>query len=164
MGMHFVPFPGLSSSGNQVLGECTVPGGLCILITSPVPAVQFPGCTARAPSQVCFVSPLGSWSLAATLLVDVNHLGSQEDLVINWEPAHSLVKDAMSGAVIAPCLLALAVALLPLCFWQGNEPVCSCLALLWYLLNPLFCEQARLCLRLEPFVGNSCPPPPPFSG
>ena len=80
MGMHFVPFPGLSSSGNQVLGECTVPGGLCILITSPVPAVQFPGCTARAPSQVCFVSPLGSWSLAATLLVDVNRPGSQEDL------------------------------------------------------------------------------------
>ena len=112
MGMHFVPFPGLSSSGNQVLGECTVPGGLCILITSPVPAVQFPGCTARAPSQVCFVSPLGSWSLAATLLVDVNHLGSQEDLVRNWEPAHSLVEDAISGAEIDPA------------FWLWLSPTC----------------------------------------
>ena len=39
----FAPFPGLSNSGNQVLGEHTVPCGLCILITSPVPATQFPG-------------------------------------------------------------------------------------------------------------------------
>ena len=29
------------------------------------------------------MSPLGSWSLAATLLVDVNHPGSQEDLAGN---------------------------------------------------------------------------------
>ena len=27
LGMHFMPFPGLSISGNQVLGERTVPGG-----------------------------------------------------------------------------------------------------------------------------------------
>ena len=44
LGICFVPFPGLSSSGNQVLGKCTVPGGLCILITSPVLAPWFPGC------------------------------------------------------------------------------------------------------------------------
>ena len=37
----FVPFPGLSSSGDQVFGKWTVPGGPCILITSPVPA-SFP--------------------------------------------------------------------------------------------------------------------------
>ena len=60
LGVHFVPFPGPSSSGNQMLGECTVPGGQCVLITSWVPATQLPGCTARAPSQVCHVSPLGS--------------------------------------------------------------------------------------------------------
>ena len=35
-------------------------------------------------------------------LVDVNHLGSQEDLVSNWEPACSLVEDDISGAEIAP--------------------------------------------------------------
>ena len=29
-GMHFVPFPGLSCSGDQVLGEHTVSGGLCV--------------------------------------------------------------------------------------------------------------------------------------
>ena len=39
---------------------CTVPGGLCILITSQVPAARFPGYAARTLSQVCCVSPLGS--------------------------------------------------------------------------------------------------------
>ena len=65
-----------------------------------------------------------------TLLVDVNHPGSQEDLVSNWEPAHSLVEDAISGAKIAPCLLALAVTHLPLNLQQGEGLVCSWLALL----------------------------------
>ena len=55
-----------------------------------------------------------------TLLVDVNCPGSQEDLVNNWEPAHSFVEDASSGAEIAPCLPALAVARLPLYLWQGG--------------------------------------------
>ena len=79
-----------------------------------------------------------------TLLADVNHPGFQEDLVSNWEPAHSLMEDAGSGAEIAPCLLALAVAHLPLCFWQGEWPVRIWLALFWYALSPLFCEQTRL--------------------
>ena len=46
-----VPFPGLSRSGDQVLGERTVPGGLCTLITSQVPTTHFPG------SWVCSLSP-----------------------------------------------------------------------------------------------------------
>ena len=138
--MRFVPFPGPSSSGDQVLGEHTVPGGLCVLITSPAPATLFPGCAVIALSQVCPVSPLGSWSLAATLLADVNRPGSQEDLVSNWEPAHNLVEDAISGAEIAPCLLALAVTSLPLCLWWENGPVrrqlassilCSMSVFLW---------------------------------
>ena len=35
--MHFVPFPGLSSSANQVLGKRTLPRGPCILedVNSP---------------------------------------------------------------------------------------------------------------------------------
>ena len=57
--------------------------------------------------------------ISATLLVDVNHPKSQEDVVSNWEPACSLVEDAISGAKIAPCLLPLAVAHLPLCLWHG---------------------------------------------
>ena len=55
-----LPFQCPSSSGDQLLGERTVPGGRSILITSPVPATQFPGCTTKAPSLVCCVSPLGS--------------------------------------------------------------------------------------------------------
>ena len=43
VGEHFVPFPGLSSSSEEVLGKHTVPGGLCILITSLVLAAQFAG-------------------------------------------------------------------------------------------------------------------------
>ena len=73
-----------------------------------------------------------------TLLTDVNHPGSQEDLVSNWEPARSLVEDATSGAEIAPFRLWLAPACpLPL---VGDVPVHSLLALLWYSLSPLFCE------------------------
>ena len=37
---------------------------------------------------------------------------------------------------------------------RGKGPVCSQLALLWYSLNPLFCEPVRLCVSLEPFVGK----------
>ena len=90
-----------------------------------------------------------------TLLADLNHSGSKEDSVSNWEPAHSLVEDAVFEAEIASCLPALAVACLPLCLWQGAGLVRSQLSLLCYLLNPLFCEQARLCLRLEVFTGKS---------
>jgi len=89
------------------LASAHSPGGAASLITyppppHPVPAAQLPGCAAGAPSQVCHVSPLGSSSLPATLLVDVNHPGSQENLVSNWEPARSLVEDAVSGVEIAP--------------------------------------------------------------
>ena len=75
-------------------------------------------------------------------------------MVSNWETAHSLVEDAVSGAEIAAdsCLPALAVAcwlwLLPACLQQGDGPVRSRPALLWYKLSPLFCEQARLCIRI----------------
>ena len=40
--------------------------------------------------------------MAVALLADVNRPGSLEDLVSNWEPACSLVVDAISGAKIAP--------------------------------------------------------------
>ena len=82
-----------------------------------------------------------------TLLADVNCPGSPEDLVSNWEPAHSLVDDAISRAKIAPCLPALAAACLPLYLWWGEGPVHSQLGLLWCWLIPLFYERARLCLR-----------------
>ena len=53
----------------------------------------------------------------------------------NWEPAYSLVKDAISGAeiAVAPHLSALAVACLPLCLVEergrgesgGEGPICQ---------------------------------------
>ena len=92
-----------------------------------------------------------------TLLTDVNRPGSQEDVVINGEPAHGLVEDAVSGAKIAaaPCLVVLAIAQLPLCLCGGRALSGSCLALLCYLLNPLFCEYARgHSMELEPLVGK----------
>ena len=57
-----------------------------------------------------------------TLLEDVNHPGYQENVVSSWEPAHSLVEDAVSGTEIAAalCLLVLAVTGLPLCLWGGR--------------------------------------------
>ena len=110
-------------------------------------------CCESTISVVLCVSS-GELSQAAILLAESNHPGSQEDLISNWEPAHNLVEDAVSGAEIAPCLPALAVAHLPLCLWPGEGLVLCRLALLWYSLNPLFCEQARLCLRLEPFSGK----------
>ena len=103
----FVPFPGSSRSGDWVLGKHTVPGGPCILFTSPVLAPRFPRCAVRAQSQVCHVSPLGSWFQAMILLAYVNAPGSQEDMISNREPAHSLVWDAVSGARLQQ----------PLAFW-----------------------------------------------
>ena len=106
----------------QPSGKYAVPGGLYILITPLVPATWFPRSTMRASSQVCCVTPLGSRFLAVTLLADVNCEGSQEDLVSNWEPAHSLVEDAVSGAKIIAALHlpALALACLSLCLWGAG--------------------------------------------
>ena len=111
--LHFKCFPGLSHSGNQVLGERAVPGGPCIFIASPVLATLFPGCVVRAPFQVYHVSPLGSWSQAVTLLADVNHPGSQlgacsqfgggcrprlqQPLAFQLWPLHSCLSASSSG-------------------------------------------------------------------
>ena len=96
------------------------PGGAVSLITSPIPAAQLPGRAEGALSQVRHVSPLGSSSLAETLLADVNHPGSQENLVSNWEPAHSLVVDVIPGAKIVHHPPALAVVHLPFYLWGGR--------------------------------------------
>ena len=99
VGRGFVSFPGLSSLGNHVLGDHTLPRWEVHLITTPVPVSWFPGCAAGVPSQVCRVSPLGSWSLASILLEDVNCLGSQEDLVSNWEPTQFVRRCRLWGWV-----------------------------------------------------------------
>ena len=72
VGPAFGAFPSPSSSGSQELDERTLPGAVC-LIPSSVPA----SVSART-GLVSLVSVLGSWPLAATLPVDVNHPESQE--------------------------------------------------------------------------------------
>jgi len=73
-----------------------------------------------------------------------------QDAMKMWLATGSLLtvwwRIPVSGAEIASCLLALAVACLSLCLqqWGGEGPVHSQLALLWYLLNLLFCEWFRL--------------------
>ena len=76
------------------------------LIASPVPAAQFSGCTTSMPSQVSRVSLLGSSSLAATLLVDVNCAECQEVLVSN-KACLQFGRGCLSGAAIAPFQLLL---------------------------------------------------------
>ena len=120
-------------------------GGAVHLIASPIPATQFSGCTMGAPSQVCLASLLGSWSLASTFPVDVDHPESQEVLVSNESCLHC-GRGCLSGATIAPFRLWLPPTCLSL---VGDGPVYSQLA----LLSPLFCVQAWQCLRLGLFTG-----------
>ena len=78
LGMCFVPFTHLSTSGDQMLGECTVLGGPCILITSLLLASWFTRYSVRASSQMCCMSPLGIWSQVVTLLAVVHCLGPRK--------------------------------------------------------------------------------------
>ena len=82
---------------------------------SPVHAAQFSGCTIGTSSQVCLVSLLGSWSLAATLPADVNHPESKEISVSNEACLH-FGRWCLSGAAIAPFWLWLPS---PACLWRG---------------------------------------------
>ena len=91
------------------------PVGGCDLIASPVPAARFSGCTAGAPSQVCCVSFLESWSLAMTLPADVNRPESQKVLVSS-EACLQFGRWCLSGAVIACFQLWLPS---PACLWWG---------------------------------------------
>ena len=149
----FCPSPVRATQVTRCLVSAHSPGGVGHLITSLVPASRFPGCAVGAPSQLCPVSPLGSWSLAVILLADVNHPGSQEDSVSNWEPARSLVEDAISRAE------------LPLAFWLWLLPACLPAsrrgwAGLLLASSPLVFTQSfvlwagQQCLRLELFEGK----------
>ena len=97
------------------------------LIASPVPAAQFSGCTTGAASQVCPVSLLGSWSLAATLPGDVDRPESQAVLVSN-EACLQFGRGCLSGAAIALACQSLAGA-------GGQQPAGSAQSfVLWVCL------------------------------
>lgn len=89
-------------------------------------------------------SPQGSWSQAVTLLADINHPECQEDMVSDWQPAHSLVGDVVSEAEIKVTPLHSASGCHALSsLTLGRAVKGSQLALLCYSLghDTLFCEH-----------------------
>ena len=93
------------------------PYGPCISFTFQVPITQFPRSSTRAQSQVCYVSPLGSWTQAGTLLADVNCPGSRENEVSNRSPAYSWWKMRSLGLRLQQ----------PLAFQLWLSFICLCL-------------------------------------
>ena len=85
----------------------------------PGPLSSWVYCQSRVPRVPCI--SYGKL-ISVTLLADVNHTGSQEDMVGNRKPAHSLVENVVSGAKIAaaPCLQALAIPCPLFCLWRGR--------------------------------------------
>ena len=123
VGLSFMPFPGLSSSGDRALGECTLP--------------RLRGASYRLPCLSHSVSWVHSGSAVSGLLCvssgelnsgcdppeDVIRPESQEVLASDWEPARSLVEDTVSEAEIAPFQFWLPPACLPASCggWAGPQ-------------------------------------------
>ena len=107
-----------------MLGKHTLPRWAVHLISSLVLAAWF--LVVRSGSTVSGVLCVSSGELIYDC-APVNHPGSQEDLVSNWEPARSLVEDAISGAEFAPFQLWLSQACLPASCggWASPQPASS---------------------------------------
>ena len=153
MGLYFVPFPGPSSSGDQVLGKHTLLRWVVCHITSSVPAAQFPGCTTRAPSQVCRVFFRG----ADLLLRPSWWMSTIQDPRKSWLATGSLItvwwRMPSLGPRLPPHLPALAITLLPLCIWRGDGSVCSQLALSWRV-HSILCSVSGPGCALQPSSGK----------
>ena len=153
MGVHFVPFPGPSSSGNQVSGKCTVPGGPCILITSPFPAT-------RSVSQVHCKSTISGVPCVSSrkLISGCDPPGRCQPSRIPGRRSQQLGASSQFGG---RCCLRAQDCGSPLPSGSGcgmpaslplveEGPVSSQLALLLYLLNSLF--SCRPGCMLDPFA------------
>ena len=99
----FVHFPGLScsGSGSQVLHRSTDSVGRAFCALPWSEQLRQPGAwRTHCPRWVMHLNHLpgpscsGALSQVCCVALDVNCSGAQEDLVSNWEPAHSLVEDA----------------------------------------------------------------------
>ena len=154
MGLRFLPFPGLSSSGKQVLGEHTLPRWGSVSYHLPGPScLVFWVCSRSTISGVPCVSS-GELISGCDPPGDVNCPESQE---LNGA-CLQCGRGCLSGAEIAPFQLWLPTS--PpapphlACFYlAGDGPARSLLALLWCSLSPLFCERAWQCLSLGLFAG-----------
>ena len=118
----------------------------------PSPGCSVSRCTARALSQVCVCLLRGA---------DLRLRPSWQDPRKTWLATGSLLTVWWRMPSLRLRLpLAFRLRLLHTCLSAssrghgGKRPACSQLALLWYSLNPLFCEPVRLCVSLEPFVGK----------
>ena len=146
LGLCFVPFPGLSSSGDQVLGKHGHPqlGATSYHLPSPSPSISWVH-SGRAISGVPCVS-------SGELISDCNPPGEWQPSRIPGRLCYQLLACLQIGRGCRlwgrdcpfPALVALA-CLSPV----GDGLIHSWLA----LLSPLFCEWAWQCLRLGLFAG-----------
>ena len=124
----------------RYLAHALTPRWAVCLITSPIPAAQFAGCT-RVHLLRCAVclfcgAGAGLWLHPSWLVSTVQN---PKKSWLAKKPACSLVENISLGPQL-PALTCLSPA--------GDGPVRSRLA----LLIPLFCEQAWQCLRLGLFM------------
>ena len=120
------------------------PSWVMCLITAPVPAALFPGCAAVVLSQVCCVL----WDLLSLLW------GADLWLWLSWQMSTSQNPRktwlAMGNLLTVWWKMPSLGPSLPLAFWlwlsatylSASRGGWASLALLWYSLSPLFCEQA----------------------
>ena len=143
-----MPFPGPSSSGDQVLDEHTL---LRCSASYHLP------CPSRSVSPVlCLRCAMCLFWGADLWLQPSQQMSSIQDprkawmvtgslLAVWWRMPSLRLSLPLSGSGCCP------PAFLPL---VGNGPVGCWLALLWYSLSPLFCERAQQCLGLGLFTGK----------
>ena len=125
LGLCFLPFPGPRSSGDQVLGEHTVPGLWSVLSPSRSQPLYLLGAQ-RVHHLRCAGCLLRGADLRLRAPGRCQPSMIPGTFISNWKPAHSLVEDAVSGAKIASCLPALIVACLPLCLrWRMDWSAAS---------------------------------------
>ena len=140
LGVRFVPFSGLSSSGDQLLGERIVPHGPCILNSSPSHLLGFPGAPwehlLRGAMCLLWRANLRlqpSWQMSAIQDLRKTWLAVGSPLTAWWKIC---LWDWDCSSPLPSGSGCHNHASLPL----GREgPECSQVALLWYLFNPLFC-------------------------
>ena len=145
LGLHSVPTPGPSRSGDQVLGEHSQPQLKALTYHLPCPSLLvfwvYNGCAfsgvpcISSGELISGCDPPGRCQLSRI----PRSLGYQRSLLAVW------YRIPLWGCDCLPLPLA-ALACLSL---VEDGPVHSQLA----LLSPLFCEQAWQCLRLGPFMG-----------
>ena len=139
MDLHFVPFPGPSSSGDQVLGK----RGHCNLLPPLSLLLGFLGVKLAhlLRCAVCLFWGADLWLRPAWWMSTIQN---PKKSWLATKPACSLVDDASLGLQLPLLALAAPTCLSP----AGDGLVRSWLA----LLSPLFCEWAWRYLRLGLFV------------